>query len=110
MLVSVFVLGTVGYVILGFSVLDAVYQTVTTVATVGFREVQPLDDVGKVFTIILILVGVGTALYTFSVVLETLFEGHLRALFGRRRMERQIETMHGHVIVCGWGRVGARDR
>ena len=106
MLVSVFVLGTVGYVILGFSVLDAVYQTVTTVATVGFREVQPLDDVGKVFTIVLILVGVGTALYTFSVVLETLFEGHLRALFGRRRMERQIETMHGHVIVCGWGRVG----
>ena len=106
MLASVFVLGTIGYVILGFSVLDAVYQTVTTVATVGFREVQPLDDAGKVFTIILILVGVGTALYTFSVVLETLFEGHLRALFGRRRMERQIETMHGHVIVCGWGRVG----
>ena len=106
MLASVFVLGTIGYVILGFSVLDAVYQTVTTVATVGFREVQPLDDAGKVFTIVLILVGVGTALYTFSVVLETLFEGHLRALFGRRRMERQIETMHGHVIVCGWGRVG----
>ena len=106
MLVSVFVLGTVGYVILGFSVLDAVYQTVTTVATVGFREVQPLDNAGKVFTIVLILVGVGTALYTFSVVLETLFEGHLRALFGRRRMERQIETMHGHVIVCGSGRVG----
>ncbi len=72
----------------------------------GFREVQPLDDAGKVFTIVLILVGVGTALYTFSVVLETLFEGHLQALFGRRRMERQIETMHEHVIVCGWGRVG----
>jgi voltage-gated potassium channel len=106
MLAAVFVLGSAGYVILGFSVLDAVYQTVTTVATVGFREVQPLDDTGKVFTIILILVGVGTALYTFSVVLETLFEGHLRELFGRRRMERQIDTMQGHVIVCGWGRVG----
>ena len=106
MLAGVFVVGTIGYVILGFSVLDAVYQTVTTVATVGFREVQPLDDVGKIFTIVLILVGVGTALYTFSVVLETLFEGHLRALFGRRRMERQIETMRGQVIVCGWGRVG----
>jgi voltage-gated potassium channel len=106
MLASVFVLGTIGYVILGFSVLDAVYQTVTTVATVGFREVQPLDDAGMVFTIVLILVGVGTALYTFSVVLETLFEGHIRALFGRRRMERKIETMHEHVIVCGWGRVG----
>jgi voltage-gated potassium channel len=106
MLTGVFVLGTVGYVILGFSVLDAVYQTVTTVATVGFREVQPLDDAGKVFTIVLILVGVGTALYTFSVVLETLLEGHLSRLFGRRRMERQIEAMQGHVIVCGWGRVG----
>ena len=106
MLASVFVLGTIGYVILGFSFLDAVYQTVTTVATVGFREVQPLDDAGKVFTIVLILVGVGTALYTFSVVLETLLEGHLSRLFGRRRMERQIEAMQGHVIVCGWGRVG----
>jgi voltage-gated potassium channel len=106
MLSSVFVLGTIGYVILGFSFLDAVYQTVTTVATVGFREVQPLDEAGKVFTIVLILVGVGTALYTFSVVLETLLEGHLSRLFGRRRMERQIEAMQGHVIVCGWGRVG----
>jgi voltage-gated potassium channel len=106
MLTVVFVLGSIGYVILGFSALDAVYQTVTTVATVGFREVHPLDDAGKVFTIVLILVGVGTALYTFSVVLETLLEGHLSRLFGRRRMERQIEAMRGHVIVCGWGRVG----
>lgn len=106
MLTSIFVLGTIGYVALGFSLLDAIYQTVTTVATVGFREVQPLDDVGKVFTIILILIGVGTALYTFSVVLETLFEGHIRDLFGRRRMERQIDAMQDHVIVCGWGRVG----
>jgi voltage-gated potassium channel len=105
-LAAVFLVGTIGYVVLGFSVLDAIYQTVTTVATVGFREVRPLDDAGKIFTIVLILVGVGTALYTFSVVLETLFEGHLQALFGRRRMERQIETMQGHVIVCGWGRVG----
>lgn len=106
MLAAVFVVGTVGYVILGFAWLDAAYQTVTTVATVGFREVEPLDDAGKVFTILLILVGVGTALYTFSVVLEMLLEGHLSQLFGRRRMERQIAAMQSHVIVCGWGRVG----
>jgi voltage-gated potassium channel len=106
MLLGVFVVGTIGYVVLGFTALDAVYQTVTTVATVGFREVKPLDDAGKVFTIVLILVGVGTALYTFSVVLETLLEGHLSRLFGRRRMERQIEALQDHVIVCGWGRVG----
>ena len=106
MLAAVFLVGIFGYVLLGFSLLDATYQTVTTVATVGFREVQPLDDAGKVFTIVLILVGVGTALYTFSVVLETLIEGHLPELFGRRRMEREIDAMRDHVIVCGWGRVG----
>jgi voltage-gated potassium channel len=83
LLACVLVLGTAGYVVLGFSVLDAVYQTVTTVATVGFREVRPLDDAGKVFTIVLILVGVGTSLYTFGVVLETLLEGQLSRLFGR---------------------------
>jgi voltage-gated potassium channel len=106
LLLGVFVVGTVGYVLLGFSVLDAAYQTVTTVATVGFREVQPLDDAGKVFTIALILVGVGTALYTFSVVLESVIEGDLVELFGRRRMERRIDAMQDHIIVCGWGRVG----
>jgi len=106
LLLGVFVVGMVGYVSLGFSVLDAAYQTVTTIATVGFREVRPLDDAGKVFTIGLILVGVGTALYTFSVVLESLIEGDLIELFGRRRMERRIDAMHDHVIVCGWGRVG----
>jgi voltage-gated potassium channel len=98
--------GTLGYVVLGFSPLDALYQTVTTVATVGFREVEPLDAAGKIFTILLILVGVGTALYTFTVLLETLIEGHLAELFGRRRMERQIDALRDHVIVCGWGRVG----
>ncbi len=106
LLLTVFVVGTIGYVALGFSVLDAAYQTVTTVATVGFREVRPLDDAGKIFTIVLILFGVGTALYTFSVVLESLIEGDLMELLGRRRMERQIDAMRGHVIVCGWGRVG----
>lgn len=103
---AVMIAGSVGYVLLGFSVLDAVYQTVTTITTVGFREVHPLDATGKIFTIVLILAGVGTALYAFSVVLESLVEGHLRQHFERRRMERDIAGMSGHAIVCGWGRVG----
>ena len=102
----VIVAGTVGYVILGFGFIDAVYQTVTTVTTVGFREVHPLSTVGVFFTIVLILVGVGTALYTFGVLLEALIEGHLRQQLGRRRMERRIGRMTGHFIICGWGRVG----
>jgi voltage-gated potassium channel len=98
--------GTAGYVVLGFAPLDALYQTVTTVTTVGFREVEPLDAAGKLFTMVLILTGVGTVLYTFSVLLEAVVEGHVGNLFGRRRMQRKIDQMSGHVIVCGWGRVG----
>lgn len=106
MFLLVVLAGTVGYMILGFGLLDALYQTVTTVTTVGFREVHPLDPVGQVFTIVLILVGAGTALYMFSVLLEALIEGHLRQHLERRRMDRQIDRMSGHIIVCGWGRVG----
>lgn len=98
--------GTIGYLILGFGVLDAVYQTVITVTTVGFGTPHTLGTAGKVFTIVLLLVGVGTALYTFSVTLEVLLEGDMRDLVRRRRMEKDIARMTGHVIVCGWGRVG----
>jgi voltage-gated potassium channel len=105
-LVAVVVAGTIGYIVLGFGVLNAFYQTVTTVTTVGFREVEPLSSAGKVFTIVLIVFGVGTALYTLSVIIEGLIEGQLPEVFGRRRMERKISSMRDHVVVCGWGRVG----
>jgi len=106
MVLGVIIAGIISYAVLGFGTLDAVYQTVTTITTVGFREIHPLDTAGKIFTIVLILAGTGTALYAFSVVLETLVEGHLRRHIERRRMERNIARMSGHTIVCGWGRVG----
>lgn len=102
----VLVAGTVGYVLLGFAPLDAVYQTVTTISTVGFREVEPLDGAGQVFTIVLILAGVGAAFYAFGVLIETVIEGRLNELLGRRRMERSIASLQDHVVICGWGRVG----
>jgi len=102
--------GTVGYVLLGFTPLDALYQTITTITTVGFREVNPLSSAGKVFTMALILTGVGTALYALGALLEAFVEGDLRSHLGRRRMNRSISRMQGHVIVCGWGRVGAASR
>lgn len=105
-LALVLVVGTVGYVILGFGVLDATYQAVTTVATVGFREVQPLSPAGQIFTMVLILVGVGAAFYAFGVLIETFLEGQINELLGRRRMEQSIADLDGHVIICGWGRVG----
>jgi voltage-gated potassium channel len=104
--VLVLVGGTLGYLLFGFAPLDAAYQTVTTVTTVGFREVQPLSDAEQIYTMALILVGVGTVLTTFTVVVEALIEGQLGDHFGRRRMEKKVAGLTGHVIICGWGRVG----
>jgi voltage-gated potassium channel len=104
----VVVAGTIGYLLLGLSLLDALYQTVTTVSTVGFREVGESTGAWKIFTMALILVGAGTVLYTLTVTLETLIEGRLTDHFRSRRMTREIEQMSDHVVVCGWGRIGRR--
>ena len=106
LLALVVVVGTVGYALLGFSVLEAFYQTVVTVSTVGYGFPHPIGDGVKAFTVVLILLGVGTALYTFTVTLEVLIDGHMRELIRRRRMDRDIDKMTGHVVICGWGRVG----
>lgn len=98
--------GTAGYVAFGYGLLDAVFQTVITVTTVGFGEVHRFGDGEKVFTIVLILFGVGMAAYTFSVLVETFVEGYLSDALGRRKMENQIRSMREHIIICGWGRVG----
>ena len=98
--------GTAGYMAYGYGILDALFQTIITVSTVGFAELRPFSASAKVFTIVLILAGVGTAGYTFSVLIESLVEGYLGEVVGRRRMQQRIQSMQGHVIVCGWGRVG----
>ncbi len=105
-LVAVTVFGTVGYLLLGFGPLEALYQTVTTISTVGFREVHPFSTAGLVFTIVLIVIGVGTVLYNLGVLLELVTEGHLRQHLERRRMDAHISALRGHVIICGYGRVG----
>ena len=79
-LVVIIGVGTAGYVALGFGLIDAFYQAVTTVSTVGFREVRPLSDAGKAFTVALILLGTGTALYAFGVLVEAVVEGNIREL------------------------------
>lgn len=108
---SLFVLamavGTAGYMLLsGMTLVDALYQTVTTLSTVGFRELKPFGTVEKLFTISLILVGVGTVLYTLTLIVEEALEGDLRGRFYVRRMELEIEKLRDHYILCGFGRVG----
>jgi voltage-gated potassium channel len=89
-----------------FGLLEALYQTVTTVATVGFREVHPLGTTGQVFTMGLIILGAGTVLYSLGLLVEAVTEGHLREHLERRRMDTHIDGLSGHVIICGYGRVG----
>ena len=107
LLLSLIAVGTFGYVAIeGMSAFDALYMTVTTITTVGFREVQPLSAAGRWFTMGLIVFGVGTALYTFSTLAGFVIEGRLRTVLGRRSMQRAIDALEGHVILCGFGRLG----
>ncbi len=103
---AVMVVGIVGYLLLGLSPLNAVYQTVTTMTTVGFREVEPFGTAEKVFTIAFILMGVGVVLYALTSLLAFLVEGYIGNVWGRRRMTHDIDRLSDHAIVCGWGRVG----
>ena len=103
---AVISVGTIGYRLFGLSWTDAAYQTVTTVTTVGFRELHEFSELEKWFTIMIIIAGVSAALYTLSLTMQVVVEGQLREFVGRRRMDRKIADMHDHVIVCGWGRVG----
>ncbi len=106
LVVGVTIFGTVGYLTFGFSFVDALYQTITTITTVGFRELAEFGTAEKVFTMVLIVVGVSTVLYSFTLVVQLIVEGEMSELVGRRRMDRTINKMSGHTIVCGWGRVG----
>jgi len=99
--------GMVGYhLIEGAPLGDALYMTVLTISTVGFAEVFPLSTGGRVLTAFLIIVGVGTALYTAATALEMGLERFLGGEVRRRRMSREIDRLQHHVIVCGFGRVG----
>lgn len=106
MVASVFVIGTLGYWAFGFTLLDAAYQTITTVTTVGFRELKEFGTGEKWFTMFIIVTGVSTVLYTFTLAVQVVVEGQLREFVGRRRMDRELAKLSGHTVVCGWGRVG----
>ena len=104
---SVFVAGVAGYVVIeGWSLWDALYMTVITVTTVGYKEIHPMSRTGEAFTMLLLMVGVATALYTFTFVMARLVEGGLQARWMTRRQGRMLDELHDHFIVCGFGRIG----
>lgn len=107
LLVGIAVYGVAGYMLLeGWSFLDAAYMVVLVLSSVGFREVHPLDTSGRIFTITMMIMGVTLLLVTVALVAQAVAEGGLGARGRRRRMQRAIDRMDGHYIVCGYGRVG----
>ena len=106
-LLAVIAVGTAGYMgIARMRFVDALYQTVTTLTTVGFREVEPFGTGTKLFTIVLILAGVGTVLYALTQVIEQALEGDIRSRFYLRRTRMRIHEISDHYVLCGFGRVG----
>ncbi len=108
MLAGIIVVGTSGYIVLGWGFLDALYMTVITVGTIGFEEVRNLDEsvAGRLWTIVLIISGVAVLGYATTSLVALAVEGTVRDYFRSRRMRAQISRLHGHHILCGYGRVG----
>jgi voltage-gated potassium channel len=106
MLVAV-LFGVLGYMIIeGYTFLEAIYMTTITVGGVGYGEVKPLSNAGRVFTIILIVINLG--LFTYFITLLTRFftDGEFIKLYKKNKMDKQIASLEGHVIICGFGRNG----
>lgn len=107
MITSIVAFGTIGYMnIEGWSFLDSIYMTIITLASVGYKEVKELSENGRIFTIFLIIGGVGTVLYALNNGAKIILEGEIKEIFGRRRLEKRIREMKGHYIICGYGRMG----
>jgi voltage-gated potassium channel len=109
MLAAVIVFGITGYALIeGWGLLDCFYMTIITISTVGYTEVHPLSTAGRIFTSVLIVVGVGTMLFGFGVFAETLAENSFGIYRRQRQMERRLDNLREHFIVCGYGRIGTQ--
>lgn len=107
LLIGLAILGTIGYYFLcDYSLMNAFYMTVITIATVGYGEVQPLDDNGRIFTAVLIIISFGTFAYAVSSITRFVIDGEFNQIFKHRKLVREVEKLKGHVIICGYGRNG----
>lgn len=107
LLALIIIAGTIGYSLIEpWSYLDCFYMTVITISTVGYSEIKPLSTGGEIFTIVLIIMGVGIMFYTVTMLAEYITASQFRFHFGRRKMEERINELNNHFIICGYGRVG----
>jgi voltage-gated potassium channel len=106
-LISVITIGVLGFMLIeGFTFIEALYMTIITVSTVGFKEVRALSPSGQIFTIFLIITSFGTFAYAISVLSQSLINGEVRRALIDRQVFRKVNKLNNHVIVCGYGRNG----
>jgi len=99
--------GTLGYIIIeDWTPFEALYMTTITLATVGYSEVHNLSHNGQIFTILLIVFGVGTIAYTIGSMLQFMVEGQLHQILGKKKLQKKINSLQDHFIICGYGRIG----
>jgi voltage-gated potassium channel len=110
LVLTVTVVGTVGYVWLGreqgATWLDALFMTVTTITTIGYGEIVHLTSAGRVFTIFIAIFGIGSLFYSLTVVMDYLVSSRLVDPYGEKKMQRDVDKLKGHIIIAGLGRVG----
>ena len=106
-LLALLLIGSLGFVWLeGWSFFDALYMTVTTLTTVGYGETHPLDRIGRIYNMVLILTGMGVMFYIVGSLARVVIEGELQAVLGRRKLIKHIKRLKNHYILCGFGRIG----
>jgi voltage-gated potassium channel len=99
--------GITGYILIeNYSLLQAAYMVVTTLFAVGYQEVMPLSSAGRIFTMCIIISGVGTVIYAAGQAFEIIVEGEMTGYRRRKRMGKKISEVKNHYIICGFGRVG----
>jgi voltage-gated potassium channel len=107
LIVSIVTIGISGYIIIeGYSFLEAFYMTIITIATVGFQEVHPLGDSGKVFTAFLIITSFGTFAYAITAITKYVVEGEFNYYYKFYKVNNTINKLSNHVVICGYGRNG----
>ena len=107
LIVVVIIIGVVGLMLIeGWSFFDALYMTIITISTVGYHEVHDLTPAGRVFILAFIVIGVSSFFYVITVIAEYIVAGHLKGALGRKKMQKQIDKLDRHYIICGFGRVG----
>jgi voltage-gated potassium channel len=109
LIILILVFGYLGYVhIEGYSPINAVYMIITTFSMVGYGEIQPLTETGRVFTMILIIAGFSFGLYAISQITTFFIDGELSKLIKNRRMNKTLDSLSEHYIVCGYGKTGKK--